>query len=140
MGSAQKPSRWVRRRKVCRVGPNVRFGPKADIRTPVLLQIKAPFREVPISADMFRKPILAFTAIVSAAVFSAGPGLTQEKSIVVASTTSTKDSGLFRRLLPIFTEKTGIAVKVLAVGTGQAFDVVRRGDADVVFTHAKSPG
>ena len=93
MGSAQKPSRWVRRRKVCRVGPNVRFGPKADIRTPVLLRkIKAPFREVPISADMFRKPILAFTAIVSAAVFSAGPGLTQEKSIVVASTTSTKET------------------------------------------------
>ena len=141
MGSAQKPSRWVRRRKVCRVGPNVRFGPKADIRTPVLLRkIKAPFREVPISADMFRKPIFAFTAIVSAAVFSAGPVLTQEKSIVVASTTSTKDSGLFRRLLPIFTEKTGIAVKVLAVGTGQAFDVARRGDADVVFAHAKSAG
>jgi tungstate transport system substrate-binding protein len=47
---------------------------------------------------------------------------------------------LFGHLLPIFTEKTGIAVKVLAVGTGQAFDIARRGDADVVFAHAKSAG
>jgi ABC-type tungstate transport system permease subunit len=63
-----------------------------------------------------RKPILAFVAVFCGAIFSAGPVLTQEKSIVVTSTTSTKDSGLFGRLLPIFTEKTGIAVKVLAVG------------------------
>ena len=49
-----------------------------------------------------------------------------------------KDSGLFGHLLPIFTEKTGIAVKVLSVGTGQALDIARRGDADVVFTHSKS--
>jgi tungstate transport system substrate-binding protein len=59
-------------------------------------------------------------------------------SIVVVSTTSTKDTGLFEHLLPPFTQKTGIAVKVLAVGTGQALDIARRGDADVVFVHARS--
>jgi tungstate transport system substrate-binding protein len=62
----------------------------------------------------------------------------QEKSIVVASTTSTQDSGLFGYLLPIVKQKTGIEVKVLAQGTGQALDTARRGDADVVFVHAKS--
>ena len=62
----------------------------------------------------------------------------QEQSIVVASTTSTQDSGLFGYLLPIVERKTGIAVKVLALGTGQALDTARRGDADVVFVHAKS--
>jgi tungstate transport system substrate-binding protein len=62
----------------------------------------------------------------------------QDKSIVVASTTSTQDSGLFGYLLPIFKEKTGITVKVVAQGTGQALDTGRRGDADVVFVHAKS--
>ena len=62
----------------------------------------------------------------------------QEKSIVVASTTSTQDSGLFGYLLPIVKEKTGIVVKVLAQGTGQALDTARRCDADVVFVHAKS--
>jgi tungstate transport system substrate-binding protein len=59
----------------------------------------------------------------------------QERSIVVASTTSTEQSGLFGWLLPKFTAKTGIAVKVVAVGTGQALDIGRRGDADVVFVH-----
>lgn len=62
----------------------------------------------------------------------------QEKSIVVASTTSTQDSGLFGYLLPIFKAKTGIEVKVVAQGTGQALDTGRRGDADVVFVHARS--
>jgi tungstate transport system substrate-binding protein len=62
----------------------------------------------------------------------------QEKSIVVASTTSTQDSGLFDYLLPIVKQKTGIEVRVLALGTGQALDTARRGDADVVFVHAKS--
>ncbi|MCE1237348.1 MAG: substrate-binding domain-containing protein [Hyphomicrobiales bacterium] len=61
-----------------------------------------------------------------------------DTSIVVASTTSTQDSGLFDHLLPIFTAKTGIAVKVVAQGTGQALDTGRRGDADVVFVHAKA--
>ena len=55
--------------------------------------------------------------------------------ITVASTTSTEQSGLFGHLLPIFTAKTGIEVRVVALGTGQALDVGRRGDADVVFVH-----
>jgi tungstate transport system substrate-binding protein len=59
-------------------------------------------------------------------------------SVVVASTTSTQDSGLFGYLLPIVKEKTGVVVKVLAQGTGQALDTARRGNADVVFVHAKS--
>ena len=62
----------------------------------------------------------------------------QDKSIVVASTTSTQDSGLFGHILPLFKAKTGIDVKVIAQGTGQALDTGRRGDADVVFVHAKS--
>jgi tungstate transport system substrate-binding protein len=62
----------------------------------------------------------------------------EERSIVVASTTSTQDSGLFGYLLPIFKAKTGIDVKVVAQGTGQALDTARRGDADVVFVHAKA--
>jgi tungstate transport system substrate-binding protein len=61
----------------------------------------------------------------------------QDNSIVVASTTSTEDSGLFSYLLPLFKQQTGIDVKVVAQGTGQALDSGRRGDADVVFVHAK---
>jgi len=61
----------------------------------------------------------------------------QEKSIIVASTTSTQDSGLFGHLLPIFKAKTGINVKVVAQGTGQALQTGRRGEADAVFVHAK---
>jgi tungstate transport system substrate-binding protein len=85
-----------------------------------------------------RKQVLALIAVFCTAAFLAGHAPAQEKSIVVASTTSTKDSGLFEHLLPPFTQKTGIAVKVRAVGTGQALDMARRGDADVVFVHAKS--
>src|SRR5947209_11344058 len=65
------------------------------------------------------------------------PALAQDKSIVVASTTSTQDSGLFGHILPAFRAKTGINVKVIAQGTGQALDTARRGDADVVFVHAR---
>jgi tungstate transport system substrate-binding protein len=61
----------------------------------------------------------------------------QEKFITVSSTTSTEQSGLFKHLLPAFTARTGIQVRVVAVGTGQALDIGRRGDADVVFVHAK---
>jgi len=68
----------------------------------------------------------------------AGTASAQQKSIVVASTTSTQDSGLFGYLLPIFKARTGIDVKVVAQGTGQALDTARRGDADVVFVHAKA--
>jgi tungstate transport system substrate-binding protein len=71
-------------------------------------------------------------------VLAASPAWAQDKSIVVASTTSTQDSGLFEYLLPLFKAKTGITVKVIAQGTGQALDTGRRGDADVVFVHAKS--
>jgi tungstate transport system substrate-binding protein len=85
---------------------------------------------------MFTRRLLL--AATFCAALSATPGLAQDKSIVVASTTSTQDSGLFEYLLPLFTKKTGIAVKVVAQGTGQALDTGRRGDADVVFVHAKS--
>jgi tungstate transport system substrate-binding protein len=61
----------------------------------------------------------------------------QDSSIVVSSTTSTQDSGLFSHILPPFKAKTGIDVKVLSQGTGQALDTGRRGDADVVFVHAR---
>jgi tungstate transport system substrate-binding protein len=64
--------------------------------------------------------------------------IAQDKSIVVASTTSTQDSGLFDHILPLFKAKSGIEVKVIAQGTGQALDTARRGDADVVFVHAKA--
>jgi tungstate transport system substrate-binding protein len=62
----------------------------------------------------------------------------QDKSIVVSSTTSTQDSGLFGYILPLFKAKTGIDVKVVSQGTGQALDTGRRGDADVVFVHART--
>jgi tungstate transport system substrate-binding protein len=84
----------------------------------------------------FGKAVFAFVAICGA--FVAGPAIGQEKSIVVASTTSTQESGLLDYLLPLFTQKTGIRVHVLAVGTGQALDLGRRGEADVVLTHNKS--
>jgi tungstate transport system substrate-binding protein len=84
-----------------------------------------------------RKMLLACIAVIGAGFLSAQV-IAQEKSIVVASTTSTQDSGLFEYLLPIFQQQTGIAVKVIAQGTGQALDTGRRGDADVVFVHAKS--
>jgi tungstate transport system substrate-binding protein len=71
-------------------------------------------------------------------IASAVPAFAQDKSIVVSSTTSTVDSGLFNHILPLFKAKTGIDVKVLSQGTGQALDTGRRGDADVVFVHAKS--
>jgi len=66
------------------------------------------------------------------------PASAEDRSIVVASTTSTQDSGLFGYLLPLFKAKTGIDVRVIAQGTGQALDTARRGDADVVFVHARA--
>src|SRR5437879_1937473 len=77
-------------------------------------------------------------ALLSGAIATFASASAQDRSIVVASTTSTQDSGLFGYLLPIFKQKTGIDVKVVAQGTGQALDTGRRGDADVVFVHAKS--
>lgn len=80
-----------------------------------------------------------FLALAAATVLaSATIATAQDKSIVVSSTTSTQDSGLFGHILPLFKAKTGIDVKVVSQGTGQALDTGRRGDADVVFVHAKS--
>ena len=84
-------------------------------------------------AHIQRRLIVSFVAACAALL--ALPAAAQDKSIVVASTTSTEQSGLFGHLLPAFTAKTGITVKVVAVGTGQALDIGRRGDADVVFVH-----
>jgi tungstate transport system substrate-binding protein len=84
---------------------------------------------------MFTRRLLM--AIAVSAVF-AGSAFAQDKSILVASTTSTQDSGLFGHLLPMFKARTGIDVKVVAQGTGQAIDTGRRGDADVLFVHAKA--
>jgi tungstate transport system substrate-binding protein len=77
-----------------------------------------------------------FFPLMLAAV--AQPALAQQRSITLASTTSTEQSGLFGHILPIFTRETGIAVRVVALGTGQALDVGRRGDADVVFVHDRA--
>ena len=86
------------------------------------------------STLLARRSLLALVAIALLAPVA----LAQEKSIVIASTTSTQDSGLFGHILPLFKAKTGIDVRVIAVGTGQALDTARRGDSDVVFVHAKS--
>jgi tungstate transport system substrate-binding protein len=83
--------------------------------------------------------VLSFAlALCVGTVAACASAIAEDRSIVVASTTSTQDSGLYGYLLPIFKAKTGIEVKVIAQGTGQALDTARRGDADVVFVHAKS--
>lgn len=86
--------------------------------------------------DRLRRSLIGLALLAAAAT----PALAQapQRSITVASTTSTEQSGLFKHLLPRFTQKTGIDVKVVALGTGQALDVGRRGDADVVFVHDKA--
>ena len=76
--------------------------------------------------------------LVSLLVLACAGAHAQERFITIASTTSTEQSGLFGFLLPIFEKETGIKVRVVALGTGQALDLARRGDADVVFVHAKS--
>ncbi len=81
---------------------------------------------------------LIAAAALGAVLFAAPPSFAQDKSIVVASTTSTRNSGLFEYLLPKFKAKTGITVKVVAQGTGKALDTGRRCDADVLFVHAKA--
>lgn len=83
-----------------------------------------------------RERLGALAGAMLLAVGLAAAGAAQaQTSITVASTTSTEQSGLFKHLLPAFEKKTGIQVKVVAVGTGQALDIGRRGDADVVFVH-----
>ena len=81
---------------------------------------------------------LVLASIALAAAFATPPAHGQEPFIVVASTTSTEQSGLFSHLLPAFEKDTGIKVRVVAVGTGQALDIGRRGDADVVFVHDRA--
>ena len=73
----------------------------------------------------------------SLAMMAALPAAAQ-KFITVASTTSTENSGLFGHILPIFQKETGIEVRVIAQGTGQALETGRRGDADVIFVHARA--
>ena len=85
--------------------------------------------------DLIRHLLVVAAA---AATLGAGQVCAQDKFIVVASTTSTEQSGLFGYVLPLFENKTGIQVRVVAQGTGQALDTARRGDADVVFVHSKS--
>lgn len=77
-------------------------------------------------------------ALLLLALLAPLPLAAQERFITMASTTSTEQSGLFRHLLPLFTQETGIAVRVVALGTGQALDVARRGDADLVFVHDRA--
>ena len=89
-------------------------------------------------AHLTRRALAALTFSLAATSAFAQTAPAPKASIVVASTTSTQDSGLFGHILPLFTAKTGIEVKVVAQGTGQALDTGRRGDADVVFVHAKA--
>ena len=81
-----------------------------------------------------RRSVLPLLMSVALALVSAA-ACAQEAAIVMASTTSTEQSGLFGHLLPEFKKASGIDVKVVALGTGQALDMARRGDADVVFVH-----
>jgi tungstate transport system substrate-binding protein len=81
--------------------------------------------------SLVRRALLASCA----ALGIAGAAHGQDKFITMASTTSTEQSGLFKHLLPEFRKATGIDVRVVAVGTGQALDMGRRGDADIVFVH-----
>ncbi|KQO95264.1 tungsten ABC transporter substrate-binding protein [Methylobacterium sp. Leaf92] len=83
--------------------------------------------------DRLRRSFLTLSLL--AALGTAAPLRAEPASIVVASTTSTEQSGLFKHILPLFKQKSGIEVKVVALGTGQALDAARRGDADVVLVH-----
>jgi tungstate transport system substrate-binding protein len=87
---------------------------------------------------MLRRAFLFCLSAMFLLAAGSAAALAEERSIIVASTTSTQDSGLFGHILPLFKEKTGIDVKVVAQGTGQALDTARRGDADVVFVHARA--
>lgn len=82
-------------------------------------------------------PALALALAAGAAAVAVTPAQAQDKFIVMSSTTSTENSGLFKHLLPAFKAATGIEVRVVAQGTGKALDSARRGDADIVFVHDK---
>jgi tungstate transport system substrate-binding protein len=84
---------------------------------------------------MHRRSVLIGASLVAGLGLTMGPAAAQDQFITVASTTSTENSGLFGELLPKFTDKTGIEVRVVAVGTGQAIKLAENGDADVLFVH-----
>ena len=84
-----------------------------------------------------RRNVIGAAIVALALLGLQGPAVAQQNFITVASTTSTEQSGLFKHLLPVFEKKTGTQVRVVALGTGQALDMGRRGDADVVFVHDK---
>src|SRR4051812_34868598 len=77
-------------------------------------------------------------ALIVAAVLAPVVGVAQDRFITMSSTTSTEQSGLFNHILPLFTKETGVAVRVVALGTGQALELGRRGDADILFVHDKA--
>jgi tungstate transport system substrate-binding protein len=84
-----------------------------------------------------RRNVIAAAIVGLSLLGLQGAAVAQQNFITVASTTSTEQSGLFKHLLPVFEKKTGTQVRVVALGTGQALDMGRRGDADVVFVHDK---
>jgi tungstate transport system substrate-binding protein len=86
---------------------------------------------------MHRRSVLLGTLLAAGLGLTLGPAIAQDKYITVASTTSTENSGLFGHILPMFQDETGIEVRVVAVGTGQAIELARNGDADVLFVHHK---
>ncbi len=88
--------------------------------------------------SLIRRRFLALALAVATAGAFAGPAAAQDEFIIVQSTTSTQNSGLFDHILPIFTGRTGIEVRVVAVGTGQAIRNAANGDGDVLFVHAKA--
>jgi len=87
--------------------------------------------------NLNRRAFIAGAALLAACTACSLSAQAQERFITVASTTSTEQSGLFGYLLPIYEKKSGVKVRVVAVGTGQALDMGRRGDADVEFVHDK---
>ena len=82
--------------------------------------------------------VIARHILVAAVLALLTLAVAQDRFFIVASTTSTEQSGLFGHLIPLFENKTGVQVRVVALGTGQALDLARRGDADVVFVHARA--
>ena len=86
---------------------------------------------------LHRKIFLPLSIVVACLVADTLSAIAADRFITVASTTSTENSGLFRHLLPLFQQDTGIEVRVVAVGTGQAIELAQRGDADVLFVHHK---
>ena len=85
-----------------------------------------------------RRTILALGTAALAAIGPIGPAAAQDRFIVVQSTTSTQNSGLYEHILPMFTDRTGIEVRVVAVGTGQAIRNAANGDGDVLLVHSRA--